>query len=68
MRSQWDNSREWYLSDFGVPNVNKPGRVRLVFEAVAKSSSFNLNDQLWLGLNLSFMIHGSLADRLLLSV
>ena len=28
--------RVWYLPHFGVRNANKPGRVRLVFDATAK--------------------------------
>lgn len=27
--------RKWYLPHFGVQNINKPGRVRLVFDASA---------------------------------
>ena len=43
------SKKTWYLPHHGVVNVNKPGKVRMVFDAAAKSAGQSLNSNLSTG-------------------
>ncbi|KAL0871500.1 hypothetical protein ABMA27_005218 [Loxostege sticticalis] len=44
-----DSTRVWYLPHFGVVNPNKPGKLRVVHDAAARSQGVSLNSLLLTG-------------------
>lgn len=60
--TQQKTSRTWYLPVFAVTNRNKPGKVRMVWDAAAKVSGVSLNSVLMKGpdqlTSLPFVLYG----------
>ena len=55
-----DSKKIWYLPHHPVMNVNKPGKVRLVFDCAAKYKDTSLNSQLLQGPDLMNSLIGVL--------
>ncbi|KAJ0176915.1 hypothetical protein K1T71_007287 [Dendrolimus kikuchii] len=59
-RSHEGNQRMWYMPHFAVTNPNKPDKVRLVFDAAARSNGVCMNDALLDGPDLLRALYGIL--------
>ncbi|XP_043228628.1 uncharacterized protein LOC122392278 [Amphibalanus amphitrite] len=55
-----EHKREWYLPHHAVFNVNKPGKLRVVFDAAARHDGTSLNQQLLAGPDLTNSMIGIL--------
>ena len=55
-----EQNRVWYLPHFGVTNPNKPGKVRIVFDAAARTAGISLKDLLDTGPDLLESLIGML--------
>ena len=51
------SGRVWYLPHFGVQNVNKPGKVRLVFDAAVETENTSFKYLLLTGPDLLKPLH-----------
>ncbi|XP_064635241.1 uncharacterized protein LOC135492615 [Lineus longissimus] len=52
--------KTWYIPHHGVTNVNKPGKIRVVFDAAATCQGISLNDTLMTGPDLLNSLFGVL--------
>ena len=55
-----EGDKTWYLPHFAVINPNKPGKIRIVFDAAARSHGVSLNDSLLKGPDLMCPLVGVL--------
>ena len=60
-RLERDNEPTWYLPHHPVTNVNKPGKVRVVYDCAAKCNGMSLNDALMKGPHLMNSLTGVLS-------